>query len=69
MHGFIFSEIESYVEANFDRKTWFEILRNAGLADKEYQNFLEYKDEEAVAIVSTASSMTGKPASEILEDF
>ena len=69
LHGFIYSEIKSYVEAKFDRKTWSEILRNAGLAEKEYANFLDYKDEEAVAIVTTASQMTGTPAADILEDF
>lgn len=69
MHGFIFSEIQKYVEAKFDRKTWFAILQDAGLAEKSYENFLDYTDAEAVAIVTTASNMTGTPAGEILEDF
>ena len=69
MHGFIFAEMQKYVEVHFDRGTWFAILQKAGLSEKSYENFLDYKDEEAVAIVTTASEMTGKPAADILEDF
>lgn len=69
MHGFIFAEIKSYVESKFDSKTWFAILQNAGLSDKTYENFLNYDDAEAVAIVSTASRMTGTPVPDILRDF
>lgn len=69
MHGFILSEIKKYVEAKFDRKTWYELLERAGIADREYTNFLEYPDGEAVAIVGVASEVTGLSPAAILEDF
>jgi predicted hydrocarbon binding protein len=69
VHGFIFSEIKKYVETKFDRATWVAILENAGLTKKEYENFREYGDEEAVAIVGTASEMTGIAVADVLEDF
>lgn len=69
MHGFVLTEIQRYVESRFDRKTWYALLERAGFADREYVNFLEYSDEEAVRLVGTASAMTGMPAESILDDF
>lgn len=69
MHGFVLTEIQRFVEAQFDRKTWYALLERAGFADRDYVNFLEYPDEEAVRLVATASEMTGKPPEEILEAF
>ena len=69
MHGFIFAEIKKYVEHKLDRDTWYAVLEKADLGSKEYENFLKYPDEEAVAIVGTASSMTGIPVPDLLEDF
>lgn len=69
MHGFIFSEIQSYVSTNLGPETWKALLAKADLGGKVYQKFLEYPDEEAVAIVGTASEMTGNSVPAILEDF
>jgi hypothetical protein len=69
VHGFILSEIKKYVEAKFDRKTWYALLERAGIADREYTNFLEYPDGEAAAIVGVAAEVTGLPPAAILEDF
>jgi hypothetical protein len=69
VHGFVLTEIQRFVETRFDRKTWYALLERAGLADREYVNFLEYPDEEAVGLVATASEMTGRPSEEILDDF
>ncbi|MCI0346838.1 MAG: heme NO-binding domain-containing protein [Chloroflexi bacterium] len=69
MHGFILAEIKKYVETKFDRKTWYALLERAGIPNREYTNFLEYPDGEAVAIVGVASEVTGLPPAAILEDF
>lgn len=69
MHGFIFSEIRSYVDSKLGGGTWQALLEHAGLKSRRYENFLEYPDEEAVSIVVAASSMTGLQAQDILEDF
>jgi len=69
MHGFIFSEIQSYVTTNLGAETWRALLQEAGLGSKVYEKFFEYPDEEAVTIVSTASKMTGNSVPAILEDF
>lgn len=69
MHGFIISEIKKYVELKLGAPAWLAVLDKAGLGKKEYENFLNYPDEEAVAIVVTASEITGIPVAAILEDF
>ncbi|MEM7480202.1 MAG: heme NO-binding domain-containing protein [Acidobacteriota bacterium] len=69
MHGFIFSEIQDYVSTKLGAETWKALLREAGLANRQYEKFIEYPDEEAVKIVMTASEMTSQPATAILEDF
>ncbi|HEY3057507.1 MAG TPA: heme NO-binding domain-containing protein [Chloroflexota bacterium] len=69
MHGIIFSELKKYVETRFGASTWPALLKEAGLGSKLYMNVQSYPDQDAVALVMTASRMTGKPAPAILEDF
>lgn len=69
MHGFILSEIRGYVTAKLGAESWKVLLKEAGLAGKEYVNYREYPDEEVVALVATASRITGLEVAAILEDF
>jgi hypothetical protein len=69
MHGFIFSELKKYVARNFGEEAWGNLLRQAGLGIRVYENFRDYPDDEVVALVTTAAQMTKLPAADILEGF
>ena len=69
MHGIIHAELKEYVETNHGKDAWRAILQKAGLPNKIYMSISTYEDAEAVAIVKAASSLTGVPPLEILEDF
>ncbi len=69
MHGIIFAELKKYVEARHGGDTWNVLLKESGLGMKMYMPVKAYPDEETVAIVTTASRLTGQPAAAILEDF
>ncbi len=69
MHGLIFAELKKYVEARFDAKTWDVLLEKAGLKGNMYISASAYPDGDALALVSTACTMTGLTAKAIMEDF
>ena len=69
MHGMIFAELQRYVSTKHGPDTWTALTQRAGLAGKLYLPVNEYPDSEIKALVTTASSMTGRGAPEILEDF
>ena len=69
MHGFILFEMRGYVTAKLGAESWKVLLKEAGLTGKEYVNYREYPDEEVVALVATASRITGLEVPAILEDF
>jgi Haem-NO-binding len=69
VHGIIFSELKKYVETKFGGDTWQTLQAQAGLSSKLYMTIQSYPDADAVALVTTASKMTGTPAPAILQDF
>jgi predicted hydrocarbon binding protein len=69
MHGIIFQELRRYATARIGEKGWDTLLQQANLPKNVYLAFKSYPDEEAVALVTAASRLTGKPARAILEDF
>ncbi len=69
MHGIIHVELKKYVETNHGSDVWTAVLKEAGLSNKTYMTIITYSDEEALAIVNAASSLTHTPAEHILEDF
>ena len=69
MHGIIYRELQKYVDTKFGGDTWATLLKKADLGGKMYTSLQHYPDAEAVALVTTASHMTGLPAAAILEDF
>lgn len=69
MHGLIFAELKKYVEHKFNAETWETLLEKAGLKHNMYLASTVYPDQHALALVATASQMTGLDANAILEDF
>ncbi|MBI5654008.1 MAG: heme NO-binding domain-containing protein [Chloroflexi bacterium] len=69
MHGIIFSELKKYVETKHSPAVWGALLKESGLGSKMYMPIQTYPDAEVVALVTTASKMTGVPVNAILEDF
>ncbi len=69
MHGIIFQELRRYATARMGEQGWDTLLQQAALSRSSYLAFKSYPDEEAVALVTAASRMSGKPARAILEDF
>jgi predicted hydrocarbon binding protein len=69
MHGLIFLELKKYVETKLGTDAWRSLLKEAGLGAKFFLPSETYPDDEAVALVTTASKITGQPAGAILEDF
>jgi hypothetical protein len=69
MHGIIFAELRKYVEANADAAAWRAILTGAGVPGKMHIAMKSYDDEELVALVQSASSLTGTPVPVLLKDF
>jgi predicted hydrocarbon binding protein len=69
MHGAIFVELQKYVSTKLGEEAWPTLLSEAGLAGKAYEALEVYPDEDALALVTTASKITGTPAGDILTDF
>ncbi|MFP2911047.1 heme NO-binding domain-containing protein [Pyxidicoccus sp. 3LFB2] len=69
MHGIIFNELNRYAQARMGEQGWSTLLQQAQLSKRIYLAFKSYPDEEAVALVTAASKLTGHPARAILEDF
>ncbi len=69
MHGIIFVELKKYVQSKVGPGTWETLLAKSGLTRTSYLITSVYPDEEMVALVTTASSLTGTAIPAMLEDF
>ncbi|MCA1812698.1 MAG: heme NO-binding domain-containing protein [Halobacteriales archaeon] len=69
MHGIIFAELKKYVVARMGTKAWNDLLAASGMQDKVFLPNQAYGDVDVITLVTTASRLTGKSASDILEDF
>lgn len=69
MHGIIFTELRKYVDGKLGGDAWSDLLSASGLKGRMYLPIQEYPDTEAVALVTTASQVTGLDAAVILADF
>ncbi|MBC8038477.1 MAG: heme NO-binding domain-containing protein [Rhizobiales bacterium] len=69
MHGIIHSELKKFVETKHGANAWKAVLQEAGFENKVYLSNTVYADEEAIAIVTAASRLTGTPPEDILENF
>jgi len=69
MHGIIHAQLKQFVETHHGADAWRAVLEEAGLTGKVFLANGAYADEDAVAIVTAASKLTGAPAADILEGF
>lgn len=69
MHGIIFVELKKYVETRVSAEAWRAVHEASGVPTKIYMAVRPYDDAELVALVQTASTMTGTPVPVILKDF
>ncbi|MEW5847561.1 MAG: heme NO-binding domain-containing protein [Myxococcota bacterium] len=69
MHGVIFAELRAFVGANLGEKAWDELLKAAGMSGRMFLPMERYPDADALALVTTASRLTGKPVPVLLEAF
>ena len=69
MHGVIFLELRKFIGARLGDSAWDGLLSRAGLGGQIYLAVKEYPDSHASKLVESACAMTGKTASELLEDF
>jgi hypothetical protein len=59
MHGLIHLELQKFVEERFGAKAWAELIRRTGLASEIYTPLRSYPDEQMLALVGEAVTMTG----------
>jgi len=69
LHGIIFNELRKYANTTFGEKTWEALLAAAGLEGSTYLASRSYPDEQVGAIVDAASSVSGIPKLQLLEQF
>lgn len=69
MHGIIFAELKKYVEARLGASAWPALVEKAGLEGMAFIASSNYEDRDAVALVESASAITGMAVPAILEDF
>src|SRR5689334_23079220 len=69
MHGMVLNELRGFAEAAFGAGGWKTLLDQAKLGGRIYLPIEEYPDEEALALVATASRLSGKPVGDLLEAF
>lgn len=69
MHGIILTELQKFVTQRHGMEAWTEIVRRAGLRNPIYLISTTYPDSDVVAIVNSASTMTGIPTADLLEAF
>jgi hypothetical protein len=69
MQGIVFTELQKYVETNLGSSAWEALCTRSGVGRAEFDPLQTYPDGEALALVQTASQLTGKPIPDILESF
>lgn len=69
MHGVIFVELKKYVDAKVGGDAWRALVEKSGIKTKMFMAMSSYDDAELLALVQTASSMTGTPVPDLLRDF
>jgi len=69
MHGVVFLELRKFVGARLGEGAWDDVIRQSGLGSSIYLAVKNYPDAEALKLVETACSLTGRPSADLLEDF
>jgi hypothetical protein len=69
MHGIVFSQLLKYVEMKQGSGACRLLLEHAQLETRTYLSVSEYPDAEMETLISAAATMSGQPATVVLEDF
>src|SRR5262247_3977511 len=69
MHGLIHLELQKFVEERFGARAWQTLTQRANLSSEIYTPLRSYPDEQMLALVREAETLSGKSATVLLEDF
>lgn len=69
MHGIIFKGLKDFVVDRYDDATWDRICNEAGVDGRRYTPVSSYPDEELVALVEAAVTVSGVEQSALLRSF
>jgi predicted hydrocarbon binding protein len=69
MHGIIFGELKSLVDARLGGDSWRKLLEEVGLGSSLYMPVGEYPDADVTKIVGAIARRTGKDAKIVSEEF
>ena len=69
MHGTIFTELQKFVTTSLGVEAWRTLLRESGVPTRLYLPTRDYPDAELVALVTTASRVTGTPVPDLLRAY
>lgn len=69
MHGIIFLELRKFAESQLGAEGWTRLVSEAGTGRVAHLAFEAYPDEELVALVGAASTLSGVPIPALLEAF
>ena len=69
MHGFIFIEFEKFALTKVPYRSWYEILANNNLQDRQYSPINLYPDSELKTLINSVAAITHDPPTVLLEMF
>lgn len=68
MHGTVFAEFRNYVSDTYGAETWTRLVNATG-ARGEYEPLSMYPDEELMALLGEAVTISGRSEADLLFDF
>lgn len=69
MHGVIFAELEAFVNESYGGGTWGDLIAAADTENDAFLPTKSYPDGDAIAVLQTASDVTGKAVPQLLYEF
>lgn len=69
MHGIIFTALKEFVVDTYDKATWDQICDAAGVGEKQYLPLSAYPDEELIALVDAAVTISDLEQPALLRAF
>jgi len=69
MHGFIFIEFEKFALTQMTYPTWYEVLAENNLRDRQYSPIELYPDSEILGLLQSVSQRTHLSPEKLLEMF
>lgn len=69
MHGVIFKELERFVDAKLEPKTWHDVLRAANITPHAYLFGHDYPDAELFSLIDAAAAIANVHRTDLGEAF